>query len=48
MIGEKVRHSIFGEGTIKEVKDGSKTHQKYITVEFKVGDKKFIFPDIFA
>lgn len=47
MIGEKVRHSLFGEGIIKEVKDGSKSYQKYITVEFNVGDKKFIFPDIF-
>ena len=47
MIGEKVVHSVFGEGIIKEVKDGSKNYQKYITVEFKIGDKKFIFPDIF-
>lgn len=47
MVGEKVVHSVFGEGIIKEVKDGSKNYQKYITVEFKVGDKKFIFPDIF-
>ena len=47
MVGEKVVHSVFGEGVIKEVKEGSKNYQKYITVEFKVGDKKFIFPDIF-
>ena len=30
MIGEKVRHSIFGEGTIKEVKDGSKSYQNIL------------------
>lgn len=47
MVGEKVVHSVFGEGIIKEVKEGSKNYQKYITVEFKVGDKTFIFPDIF-
>lgn len=47
MIGEKVFHSIFGEGIVTEVKDGSKPHQKYITVAFKVGEKKFVFPDIF-
>ena len=47
MIGEKVVHSIYGEGKIKEIKEGSKNYQKYITVEFKIGDKKFIFPDIF-
>ena len=47
MIGDKVLHPIFGEGAIKEVKDGSKNYQKYITVEFKSGDKKFVFPNAF-
>ena len=47
MIGKRVCHPIFGEGAIKEVKDGSKNYQKYITVEFKSGDKKFVFPNAF-
>ncbi len=47
MIGEKVVHFVFGEGVIKEVKEGPKKHQKYMTVGFESGDKKFIFPDIF-
>ena len=34
MIGEKVIHSIYGEGTIKEVRDGSKNYQKYTMLFF--------------
>ena len=48
MINEKVTHSIFGEGTITDVKDGAKEYQKYITVKFSIGEKKFVFPDVFA
>ena len=38
MINEKVTHSIFGEGTITDVKDGAKEYQKYITVKFSIGE----------
>ena len=48
MINEKVTHSIFGEGTITDVKDGAKEYQKYITVKFSIGEKKFVFPDVFT
>lgn len=47
MIGVRVFHSMFGEGVIKEVKDGSKSYQKYITIEFQSGDKRFVFPNAF-
>lgn len=41
LIGLKVKHTVFGVGTITE-KDGN-----YITVEFAVKTTKFVYPDAF-
>lgn len=41
VIGEKVIHSSFGEGTITDQTNG------LITISFPIGDKKFIYPDAF-
>lgn len=41
LIGEKVRHISFGEGTIKEIND------KKITVTFDIGEKSFDYPYVF-
>ena len=40
-IGATVRHKIFGEGVI------AKFNGKHIYVEFKTGQKNFVFPDAF-
>lgn len=47
MIGIVVRHKLFGEGEIIQVADTTKPYEKYITVKFAIGEKKFIFPSIF-
>lgn len=47
MIGEKIVHSAFGEGTITQVKDSLSKGQKYITVSFASCEKVFLFPDAF-
>ena len=47
MVGEIVRHKLFGEGEIIQVTDTAKPYEKYITVKFAIGEKKFIFPSIF-
>lgn len=41
LIGLKVKHNVFGIGTIKE-KDGN-----YITVEFAARTTRFVYPDVF-
>ena len=41
LIGLKVKHTVFGVGTITE-KDGN-----YITVEFAAKTTKFVYPDAF-
>ena len=41
LIGLKVKHAVFGVGTITE-KDGN-----YITVEFAAKITKFVYPDAF-
>jgi len=41
LIGLKVKHAVFGAGTITE-KDGN-----YITVEFAAKTTKFVYPDAF-
>lgn len=40
-VGASVKHKIFGEGVIAKLND------KHIYVEFKAGQKNFIFPDAF-
>jgi len=40
-VGATVKHKIFGEGVIAKLND------KHIYVEFKAGQKNFIFPDAF-
>lgn len=40
-IGATVKHKVFGEGVITKLND------KHIYVEFKAGQKNFIFPDAF-
>lgn len=41
-VGAKVRHKVFGDGTITQFDDG-----KHISVQFSVGEKAFIYPDAF-
>ena len=44
-IGQLVVHKSFGEGVICHKKDDEK--QSYIIVSFSMGEKKFLFPNIF-
>lgn len=41
LIGQKVSHKAFGEGTV------TNHSGNYLTIEFKVGEKKFFYPDAF-
>lgn len=41
MIGAKVKHKIFGTGTITSI------DKPYIFIEFAIGEKKFLYPDAF-
>ena len=41
MIGAKVKHKIFGTGTITSI------YEKTLLVEFAAGEKKFLYPDAF-
>ena len=46
LIGMKVKHKVFGEGTVtacEEANDGTKS--SYITVEFAAKTSKFLYPD---
>ncbi len=40
-VGSTVHHNTFGEGRVTELKG------IYITVKFKQGEKRFMFPDAF-
>lgn len=41
LIGAKVKHKIFGTGTITSI------DKPYIFIEFAIGEKKFLYPDAF-
>jgi len=41
LVGQKVSHKAFGEGTV------TNHSGNYLTVDFKVGEKKFPYPDAF-
>lgn len=41
LVNEKVMHKTFGEGNVIALND------LYIKINFKTGDKKFVFPDVF-
>ena len=41
LVNEKVMHKTFGEGDVIALND------LYIKINFKTGDKKFVFPDVF-
>ncbi|MDO5392808.1 MAG: hypothetical protein Q4F24_17200 [Eubacteriales bacterium] len=41
LLGQPVRHISFGEGTIRNISD------RYITICFTQGEKKFLYPDAF-
>jgi len=41
LLGEHVRHQVFGEGRIVSIS------KNYVTVRFDIGDKVFVFPDAF-
>ncbi len=41
VVGATVKHKVFGEGIIAKLND------KHIYVEFKAGQKNFLFPDAF-
>ena len=41
--GAKVKHKVFGEGTVTKMDKA----EKHIRVRFSVGEKTFIYPDAF-
>lgn len=41
LLGERVKHQVFGEGKIVSVT------KNYVTVSFEIGEKVFVYPDAF-
>lgn len=41
LVGQYVKHSSFGEGIVRSISD------RFITIQFMQGDKKFLYPDAF-
>lgn len=44
VVGAKVIHAKFGEGTIVNIDK----NKKYMTIQFDAGEKKFVYPDGFT
>ena len=42
LVGQAVRHKAFGQGVIKDCSGN------IVTISFRQGDKRFIYPDAFA
>lgn len=42
MIGKQVVHGAFGKGVVAEI------NENIISIKFKEGEKKFLFPDSFS
>lgn len=47
MIGTKVKHKIFGTGTITSIDKDLEELRGVLSVKFAAGEKKFVYPDAF-
>lgn len=47
LIGAKVKHKIFGTGTITSIEKDTEKDRGFLRVKFATGEHKFVYPDAF-